>query len=111
MSASACYQQLRIVVATICFSVLEAGKLLDGNGECGGVDGSAACRGDGEGVGSCGGIQGLWTGGNAIAAGAAATDEGDQADKETESEEQRVSANKVARPNVGAPYLSTAGRD
>src|SRR5260370_11748359 len=44
------------------FSGLGIRNLLDGNGECSGVDGRAASSGDGAGEGSGGGGEGLGTG-------------------------------------------------
>jgi hypothetical protein len=79
---------------------------LDGNGECSGVDGRAASSGDGEGVGSGGGVEGLATYGPTIAA--SAGDDGDQAG-EADGEKERASANEAERPCGGAPNSATAG--
>ena len=81
---------------------------MDGNGKCSGVDVRAASSGDGEGVGSGGGVEGLATGGPAIAA-SSAGDDGDQAGKEANGEKERASANEVERPCGGAPNSATAG--
>src|SRR5258708_2769252 len=91
------------------FSGLGIRNLLDGNGECSGVDGRAASSGDGEGVGSGGGGEGLGTGGPATAAGTSAGDDGDKAGKEADGEEERLSANEVARACGGAPDSATVG--
>ena len=49
------------------------------------------------------------TGGPTMAGGTSAGDDGDQAGKEADGEEERAPANEVARPCGGAPNSATAG--
>ena len=82
---------------------------MDGNGECSGVDGRAASSGDGEGVGSRGRVERVWTGGPAIVDNTSAAGDGDKAGNKADGEKERLSANEVARPCGGAPNSATVG--